>query len=69
MRLGIRRLEPGASVPQRAHDSDAGLDLCALEAGELAPGERAAVRTGLAVELPPKTVGLVVPRSGLAVRR
>jgi dUTP pyrophosphatase len=34
----------------------------------LGPGERAAVGTGLALELPPGTVGLVWPRSGLAVR-
>jgi dUTP pyrophosphatase len=68
MRLGLKRLDPRAVVPQRAHDADAGLDLCALEAGSLGPGERAAVATGIAIELPPKTVGLVVPRSGLAAR-
>jgi dUTP pyrophosphatase len=68
MRLGLKRLTAGAIIPQRAHDADAGLDLCALEAGSLGPGERLAVGTGIAIELPPKTVGLVVPRSGLAAR-
>ncbi|KGN33234.1 deoxyuridine 5'-triphosphate nucleotidohydrolase [Knoellia sinensis KCTC 19936] len=34
----------------------------------LQPGERALVRTGLAVALPAGTVGLVHPRSGLAAR-
>ena len=34
----------------------------------LAPGERASVATGLAVEIPPGQAGLVLPRSGLAAR-
>jgi dUTP pyrophosphatase len=55
-------------VPQRAHPGDAGLDLCALDAGNLAPGARALVPTGLAIALPPGHAGLVTPRSGLAVR-
>jgi dUTP pyrophosphatase len=44
------------------------LDLFALEAVTLAPGERAMVRTGVAIELPDGHAGLVVPRSGLAAR-
>jgi len=34
----------------------------------LAPGERAAIRTGIAVEIPEGQAGLVLPRSGLAAR-
>lgn len=68
MRLGLKRLDPAAVIPSRAHEGDAGLDLCALAAGSIGPGERAQVSTGIAIELPPKTVGLVMPRSGLAVR-
>ena len=34
----------------------------------LAPGERASVGTGIAVEIPPGQAGLVLPRSGLAAR-
>lgn len=66
--LRVRRLDPRAVVPQRAHPGDAGLDLCALDAGHLAPGARALVPTGLAIALPPGHAGLVTPRSGLAVR-
>jgi dUTP pyrophosphatase len=55
-------------LPSRAYAGDAGLDLCALEPVALAPGERAAVRTGIAVEIPPGQAGLVLPRSGLASR-
>jgi dUTP pyrophosphatase len=66
--LKIRRLDPRAVLPERAYPGDAGLDLCALDPVSLAPGERAAVRTGLAVEIPDGQAGLVLPRSGLARR-
>lgn len=66
--LPIRRLDPRAAPPARAHAGDAGLDLVAIEEVELAPGARAAVRTGWAVAVPEGHAGLVVPRSGLARR-
>ena len=68
MSLRVRRLEPGARLPTRAYPADAGLDLYALEPATLAPGERAAIRTGIAVEIPEGQAGLVLPRSGLARR-
>jgi dUTP pyrophosphatase len=64
--LPVRRLDPRATLPTRAYDGDAGLDLYALEAVRLEPGERAAVPTGIAVEIPLGHAGLVLPRSGLA---
>ncbi|HEY2636530.1 MAG TPA: dUTP diphosphatase, partial [Solirubrobacteraceae bacterium] len=66
--LRVRRLHPEARLPARAHPGDAGLDLHALEPVRLAPGERASVPTGVALELPPGHAGLVLPRSGLAAR-
>lgn len=66
--LQIQRLDPRAVVPGRAHPGDAGLDLCALDAGTLAPGGRAMVPTGLAIALPAGHAGLVTPRSGLAAK-
>jgi dUTP pyrophosphatase len=68
MNLRIARLDERARLPTRAHDGDAGLDLYALEPAVLAPGERASVPTGIAVEIPPGHAGLVLPRSGLAAR-
>jgi len=68
MRLAIRRLRDDARLPTRAHDDDAGLDLYSVEAVTLGPGERALVATGIAIELPERHAGLVVPRSGLAIR-
>ncbi len=64
----VRRLEPEAVLPRRAHPGDAGYDLHALEDLVLRPGERALERTGIAIELPDGHAGWVVPRSGLAAR-
>ncbi len=68
MQLRLTRLDPRAQVPGRAHPGDAGLDLHAVEDAVLAPGERASVGTGIAVEIPTGYAGLVLPRSGLAAR-
>lgn len=67
--LRLRRLHDDAVVPDYAHDGDAGMDLVAVDGHELAPGERAAVATGWAMAIPPGWVGLVHPRSGLALRQ
>jgi dUTP pyrophosphatase len=66
--LRVQRLDPAAALPVRAHDDDAGYDLRAVEVATLGPGERALVRTGIAIELPAGHAGLVLPRSGLAAR-
>lgn len=64
--LPIRKLDPAARVPVRAHPGDAGLDLCSVEGLSLEPGGRASVGTGLAVAIPSGLAGLILPRSGLA---
>ena len=68
LRVPFRRLVSGAEVPERAHTGDAGYDLRSVEEVELAPGARALVRTGISVAIPEGYAGLVLPRSGLAVR-
>jgi len=64
----VKRLHPGAKLPERGTNWSAGADLFCLEAFALEPGERKAVPTGLSVEIPPGWYGRVAPRSGLAVR-
>lgn len=64
----VRRLDPNVPLPTYAHPGDAGADLVAAEDVLLLPGERAVVRTGVAIALPDGFVGLVHPRSGLAAR-
>jgi dUTP pyrophosphatase len=66
--LEVSRLDAAAILPTRAYAGDAGLDLYAAHAARLAPGERASVGTGIAVAIPPGHAGLVLPRSGLALR-
>jgi len=68
LKVPFRRLRPEAKVPDRAYAGDAGYDLAAAESVVLAPGERAVVRTGIAIAVPDGYAGLVLPRSGLAVR-
>jgi dUTP pyrophosphatase len=66
--LRVRRLHPRAKLPTRAYPGDAGLDLYALDAAVLEPGQRLSVPTGVAVEIQDGQAGLVLPRSGLAAR-
>jgi len=64
----ITRLDPAVPLPSYARPGDAGADLSAAEDVDLAPGERAVVRTGIAIALPSGYAGFVHPRSGLAAR-
>jgi len=66
--LAYTRLHDDARSPAPAHDGDAGYDLHAAEAATIAAGERASVGTGLALAIPAGLAGLVVPRSGVALR-
>jgi dUTP pyrophosphatase len=59
---------PG-QLPEYASDGAAGADLYASEAVLIAPSGRAVVRTGVHLEIPRGYVGLVWPRSGLAVKQ
>jgi dUTP pyrophosphatase len=66
--LRVMRIRDDAVLPTRAHAGDAGLDLTACETVTIGAGERAIVGTGIAVAIPDDHAGLVVPRSGLALR-
>jgi dUTP pyrophosphatase len=68
MRISVKRLDPDLPLPHYALASDAGLDLHASQRVVIEPGARALVGTGLAVAIPPGWAGLVLPRSGLALR-
>lgn len=68
MRVSITRLDDDLPLPSYAHEGDAGLDLLATEDVTLAPGERAAVPTGIALAIPEGFAGFVHARSGRALR-
>ena len=61
--------EPYQQTLRYAHAGDAGADLTAAEDVTLRPFERVLVPTGIAIALPAGYVGLVHPRSGLAVKQ
>jgi dUTP pyrophosphatase len=67
-RLKVQLLREGAQAPSYASAGAAGLDLCAAieRSIVLAPGQRVAVPTGIAIALPRDHEGQVRPRSGLA---
>ncbi|RMD49335.1 MAG: dUTP diphosphatase [Alphaproteobacteria bacterium] len=77
-RVRCRRLphaDPALPLPEYASAGAAGADLRAClpaaqraEGMTLAPGARALVPTGLAMEIPPGWEGQIRPRSGLALR-
>jgi len=67
-RVAVLRLDPDLPLPAYARPGDAGLDLHAAETVTLKPGVRALVATGVALAIPEGYAGLVLPRSGLAVR-
>ncbi len=54
-------LEEGATLPTRKNPDDAGIDLYAYEDIEINP--IGIVRTGVHIELPEGTVGLIFPKS------
>jgi dUTP pyrophosphatase len=66
--MKVKKLHPNAVIPKRAHPSDAGLDLVSIEQVEIPPLKRAVIRTGIAIELPSNSAGLIWPRSGIAAK-
>jgi dUTP pyrophosphatase len=64
----IEVLISSGQVPVYSHPGDAGADLYAAEAVDLAPGQRATVGTGVSIALPDGYAAFVVPRSGLAAK-
>lgn len=61
------KLDPGAYAPTRAHDTDAGLDIRATIAQTIPPRGNAIFHTGVHVELPKGTAGVLISKSGLNV--
>lgn len=68
-KLKVRKLNPNAKLPTRAHAGDAGLDLCALEGGNIPAGHRVKIPTGIAIEVALGFVGIIKSRSSLAANK
>jgi dUTP pyrophosphatase len=68
--VNIKKLLPDAVTPKYGSEFAAGADLYSCgESVEIAPGETKMIHTGIAIELPLGTVGLIYARSGLASKR
>ncbi len=58
-------VDDGANIPERAHCTDAGLDLYTTKGGWIFPKCRRVFRTGLRAAIPMGFVGLLTSKSGL----
>ncbi|MEK9174275.1 MAG: dUTP diphosphatase [Patescibacteria group bacterium] len=68
MKLSVKKLDPEAKLPERAHSNDAGLDLFTLDEGVIERHETIVLRTGIAMAIPEGYVGLIWDKSGLAAK-
>jgi dUTP pyrophosphatase len=66
--IKFQKLNPEAQIPSYAHMGDAGADVYAVAEVTLQPQDRAAIPTGLAVEIPIGYEIQVRPKSGLALK-
>ena len=63
--MKVKKLHPDALLPKRAHATDSGADLFALERTVLPPRAVSHVHTGIAIELPPGTSGIIWGKSSV----
>ena len=66
--LPVQVLREGAIIPRYAHPGDAGMDLHAYDGATIEPHQRVLMPTGISVAIPDGYAGLVLPRSGNAIR-
>lgn len=71
MKINVKKLNENAILPTKGSEFSAGSDLyaCLDDVLEIEPHQTVLVPTGLAIELPVGTVGLIYARSGLASKR
>lgn len=69
MRIPMKKLDPKAKLFTYETAGAAAADMYALEDAAVFNGKRTLVKTGIAVQLPEGFVGLVCPRSGLALKK
>lgn len=61
-------LDKGAYMPERAHDTDAGLDIKSPFGFVLPKGGARVIDTGVHIQLPVGTVGMLKSKSGLNIK-
>lgn len=66
--MKVTKLNEAARIPEQATPGSAGYDLCAVTGATIYPGQRLLIKTGLSLAIPEGMVGIIKPRSGLAVK-
>lgn len=64
--LRVKRLDPAAQLPARAHPGDAAFDLTSIRWERIPAGGTTLIPTGLAIEVPTDHYGQLLTRSGMA---
>lgn len=63
--IGFKKLTPNAKEPTKAHLTDSGFDLYALEYTQLAPNRPTKISTGIALQIPPGIGGFIWDKSSI----
>lgn len=66
--MKVKRLYEEALLPTKATEGSAAFDLYAYTEAPLEPCETFTYKTGIALEIPEGSVGLIFPRSGLSTK-
>ena len=61
--LRIKKLDNDAKIPELGSQMSAGLDIATIESVTIPPGQRATLKTGIAMAIPAGMVGLIWARS------
>ena len=69
MKVKVKKLNPAAVIPTKAHPTDAGLDLVASQTTTIPANGRALIPTDIAMAIPEGYYGMVVGRSGNTIKR
>ncbi len=67
--IKFKKINKNAQTPTYAYSTDAGLDLFSAENYSLEPGQNRDFSTGIIIEIPVGYVGLIMEKSGLALKR
>lgn len=64
--LKVKKLNPWATIPEKAHDSDLGYDLFSDSSFEILPGQTEVIDTGIACNFPEGFGAIIKDRSSMA---
>lgn len=68
MTIFVKKLYDTSVIPIKATPESAGYDLSSIDSCVIPPFEKCAIRTGIAISMPPGYYGRVSSRSGLSIR-